>query len=346
MQRHRKCSRAGREISCRGGAGKPNEIQQRTSTEGTCGVEETEDPINTVAHSDPRSAANAGERRTPKRHERHRHMDAPRKDFEYTAKGQRTQELHMRWEGETLQPGEHPELLYIRLVTLQRQLAALGDNLSQNNLTRKFLAAVRNGNDKIYGPVIREYNRDLVRGRPLELNQLLELLALEYRQVQYTPGNSEVMTRLAVNAQCTHCNRMGHYTEDCWNKYPRKKPRGNETRSKGETRKCFKCGKVGHLRRNCKNSSVKEGVIASLKINENISSIDCYKRTYVDSASSCHTITSLQLLDDNTAQRINRTVRAVDGTVITLTHKGRRTIHTPQGIITGESLLYSRPNLQ
>ncbi len=53
------------------------------------------------------------------------------KHFEYTAKGQRTQELHMQWEGETLQPGEHPELLYIRLVTLQRQLAALGDNLSQ-----------------------------------------------------------------------------------------------------------------------------------------------------------------------------------------------------------------------
>ncbi len=56
------------------------------------------------------------------------------KHFEYTAKGQRTQELHTRWEDETLQPGEHPELLYIRLVTLQRQLAALGDDLSQDNL--------------------------------------------------------------------------------------------------------------------------------------------------------------------------------------------------------------------
>ncbi len=33
---------------------------------------------------------------------------------------------------------------------------------------------MRNGDDKIYGPDIREYNRDLVRGRPLELNQLLE----------------------------------------------------------------------------------------------------------------------------------------------------------------------------
>ncbi len=66
----------------------------------------------------------------------------PVNHFEYTAKGHRTRELHTRWEGETLQPGEHPGLLYIRLVTLQRQLAPLGDDLSQNNLTRKFLAAL------------------------------------------------------------------------------------------------------------------------------------------------------------------------------------------------------------
>ncbi len=61
---------------------------------------------------------------------------------------------------------------------------------------------------------------------------------------------------------------------------------------------------------------------------------------YLDSASSCHTVTSLHLLDNNTARPINRTVRAVDGTAITLTHKGRRTVHTPQGTITLSEVYY------
>ncbi len=69
------------------------------------------------------------------------------KHFEFTAKGLRAQELHAKWEDETLRPGEHLELLYVRLLTLQRRLASLGDDLSQDNLTRKFLAAVRKGDE-------------------------------------------------------------------------------------------------------------------------------------------------------------------------------------------------------
>ncbi len=61
----------------------------------------------------------------------------------------------------------------------------------------------------------------------------------------------------------------------------------------------------------------------------------------MDSASSCHTVTSLQLLDDNTTQRINRTVKTVDGTIITLTHKGKRTIDTAQGRITLNQVYYA-----
>ncbi len=120
------------------------------------------------------------------------------KHFEYTATGLRIQELHAKWEGESLKAGEHPELLYVRLIALKRQLAALGDALSEDNLTMKFLAAVRKGDEQLYGPFIREYNKDVVRGRPLDLSQLLELLALEYRQAQRTSTAPEVMTGLAI----------------------------------------------------------------------------------------------------------------------------------------------------
>ncbi len=53
------------------------------------------------------------------------------KHFEYTTKELRALELHSKWARETLQPGEHPSLLYTRLLGLQRQLAALGEDLIQ-----------------------------------------------------------------------------------------------------------------------------------------------------------------------------------------------------------------------
>ncbi len=121
------------------------------------------------------------------------------KHFELTAKGLRSQELHTKWEAEALRPGEHPELLYVRLLTLQRKLAALGDELSEDNLTRKFLAAVWLGNEHVYGPVIREYNRDAVRAPPLTLSQLLELLAVEHRQTQQIPASPAIMVGILLS---------------------------------------------------------------------------------------------------------------------------------------------------
>ncbi len=131
------------------------------------------------------------------------------KHFELTAKGLRSQELHTKWEAEALRPGEHPELLYARLLTLQRKLATLGNELSEDNLTRKFLAAVRLGDEHLYGPVIREYNRDAVRGRPLTLSQLLELLAVEHRHTQHIPASPAIMAGLALAEKCAQAAGSG-----------------------------------------------------------------------------------------------------------------------------------------
>ncbi len=245
------------------------------------------------------------------------------KHFEFSTKRLRTRELHTQWARETLKPGERPTLLHARLVSLQRQMAALGEILSDENLAEKFITGVEEGNKTLYNPVISGYNREIVMGRNQTIEQLLELMGIEFRSATQASTDTENMVGLASVEQCSHCRKPGHCAEDCWVKHPAKRPVRKLPRPKQESRKCFKCGKVGHLKRDCRTEKQKESTFASIYTNKNTISIDCYQYTYVDSASSCHTVTSLQMLDQNTAERVNKTVRAVDGTEITLTHRGK-----------------------
>ncbi len=74
------------------------------------------------------------------------------KHFEFATKGLRARELHAQWASETLKTGEHPALLHARLVSVQRQMARLGETLTDNNLTEKFISAVQQGDGRLYGP--------------------------------------------------------------------------------------------------------------------------------------------------------------------------------------------------
>ncbi len=107
------------------------------------------------------------------------------KHFEYTTKGLRARELHAQWARDTLKPGEHPALLHARLVSIQRPLMRLGEVLTDNNLTEKFITAVQEGDGRLYNSVISGYNREMVMGRNQTIEQLLEL---EHR-VPVGPGN-------------------------------------------------------------------------------------------------------------------------------------------------------------
>ncbi len=130
--------------------------------------------------------------------------------------------------------------------------------------------------------------------------------------------NSHEIKGFATVAECSYCGKRGHDDRNCWNKHPEKRPTTSSCKSKRVPRsnsiKCWRCGKLGHTKINCdkKNGSNNDGIIATLNEN-NERNIDCYMTTYIDSASSCHTVMSLNLLEKGTIQRTSKLVRAIDG---------------------------------
>ncbi len=75
--------------------------------------------------------------------------------------------------------------------------------------------------------------------------------------------------------------------------------------------------------------------------------LDCYLKTYVDSGSSCHTVTNIELLDEGSIRRIDRIINSANCSPIRLTHMGERTINTSMGVLKlskvyyGEDLKYN-----
>ncbi len=157
------------------------------------------------------------------------------KHFEYTTKELRVLELHEKWQRETLQTGEDPSLLYTRLLSLQRQLSSLGESFTHTSLVKKYVASVQEGDGKLYESVIDGYERGMVMGQQLTIEQLMELLAIKHRRFRANPAKQDpVMAGLATAMQCPHCSKLGHSEENCWHKHPAKRPAGGKIRKKQE----------------------------------------------------------------------------------------------------------------
>ncbi len=270
------------------------------------------------------------------------------KHFEHTTKELRAHELHSKWAREILQPDEHPSLLYTRLLSIQRQLATLGEDLTQSNMVKKLVTAIQEGDGGIYDTVIDGYERGVVMGQPQTTEQLLELMAIKHRKLHKNPKTSETMVGLAAVNRCNHCCKMGHTEEKYWNKNPelkRKDLRGKrapKSRNKSMNQiKCFECGKRGHVQRNCQrlHNEESEGIVATIKENNN-NIINCYIPYFVDSGCTCHLVASLSALENPHPKPA--TMIAIGGHLVRVTHQERTRITTAHGTLILNEAYYAK----
>ncbi len=247
-------------------------------------------------------------------------------------------DLQKEWEENEVKRGEHPNELYGRLIAINSKLKNLGAGYTEDQLQMRFVAAVEKDVSRLYTSAMQQYRGAQICGNGWDMAILLEFLThVHDTNKRDNPVKPEMKGLAMPNVvKCAHCNKRGHKEENCWSKYPEKQPRGKRGMSNP---KCYKCGKIGHMKKDC-NSVERKYIAARLNMNDSENVIECYLETLIDSASSCHTVASLSLLDEGTVENVNRTVKAANGKEIMLTHKGKRTIRTRQGTLALSEVYY------
>ncbi len=65
-------------------------------------------------------------------------------------------------------------------MSVQRQVAKLGEVLTDSNLIEKYITCVQEGDGRLYGSIVGGYNREMVIGCSQTIEQLLELMSIEF----------------------------------------------------------------------------------------------------------------------------------------------------------------------
>ncbi len=131
------------------------------------------------------------------------------RQFELSTQDLKTDELYREWDDETLKPSEHPAILHSRLVSIQRKLARLNEQVTNKNLVRRFISAIERQRGHPYKEVISAYNNQMILGNPHTPEQLLEFLEVVYRQTKTNRSDEPPMKGLAMaKVSCKLCQYL------------------------------------------------------------------------------------------------------------------------------------------
>eukprot|EP01084_Bolivina_argentea_P295665 509087_1 len=266
--------------------------------------------------------------------------------FETSSKDLRVESLTKKWDEATLEAGEHPDQLWIRLASINQNLKKLGEEFKESHFMRRFIAGIKTQPGHPYKQVLTMYKGTVIAGSPLKINQMRELLSETYEDEKAANGRGteENMKGFIVFKVCQVCKKKGHTKESSWVAHPDKKPKAaniNDRHARGNKEPriiCWSCGEPGHTKKECmkRSSTNPQGIaaaIASPPIMKN-------KPIYVDSACSCHLMVDVKYFEPNTTTRTAETITAVGGQKIDLTQKGTVKIPTADGMLTLTNTYY------
>ncbi len=179
--------------------------------------------------------------------------------FEYSTEDLRAEALYHAWDKEELKDGEHPDVLWAKLTSIQRKLHKLNEECSDKALMRKFVSGIQRLPDNPYNNVIASYKSQLVIGKPYTPIQIRELLGLVYKESKENSRHKNMnMKGFIALKTCQVCKKNGHTKENCWVEHPEKRPKGQGMKktytknSKQPQVTCWKCGRQGHRQKDCK----------------------------------------------------------------------------------------------
>ncbi len=245
--------------------------------------------------------------------------------YEYTQRHLRLREYRREYEGLSLEDGKDPEVLYMEMKRLQRQMASLEEAVSEEAHIDKFLQAIQGQ----YKEEVRVYEATTFNGNPMSVDNLREMIRRSKNLGQ------EENLHQGTALRCEFCHRTNHNQENCWVKNPAlKKAHEKGSRNKNAGTKahkdkkitCYTYGKTGHMAKDCwsnRNETSEKVLFGLVTTDGRVDQLE-----HVDSGASRHIAPKPTDFVTGTLKEIKgeQGVKQADGTLLRATHVGMRRI--------------------